>query len=80
MKQNHRECELFTPLPPGTYGGKICRCGCHGDHNWNKVNMIEKEIVFDEDKTRTLTDILKDLDDWEERSRESLLKNPITVK
>jgi hypothetical protein len=39
---DHGKCELSTPSPEGTYGGRKCRCSCTGDPLWGKDPVSEE--------------------------------------
>ena len=43
---DHEHCERTTPShPPGSFGGRKCRCACNGDPLWNDPQRIHEECV-----------------------------------
>lgn len=59
---DHKNCDLSHPAPPGHYGGSRCMCPCHGNPNFNDPKVIHKDLM----------EQLKKLSDFEVSSKRFL--------
>jgi len=41
---NHGACEQAHPAPKGQYGGRLCRCPCRGNPQWNTPEFHQEEL------------------------------------
>lgn len=42
---DHTNCERSSGCEKGHYGGRMCRCACHGDPLWNSPTKIHNELM-----------------------------------
>ena len=66
---DHGKCDLCHPAPKGNFGGRLCRCPCHGNPRWNTPEFIEEE----------LQNLVDKMIDHQKASEEVMKNNPIEV-